>query len=45
MKRIIHIAFLCVAFAALTFTAKAAEPVVKTGIEGVRDRKYENLKG
>ena len=45
MKRIIHIAFLCVAFAALTFTAKAAEPVVKTGIEVLRDRNFEILKG
>ena len=45
MKRIIHIAFLCVAFAALTFTAKAAEPVVKTGIEVLRDRGFEILKG
>ena len=45
MKRIIHIAFLCVAFAALTFTAKAAEPVVKTGIEVLRYRNFEILKG
>ena len=45
MKRIIHIAFLCIAFAALTFTAKAAEPVVKTGIEELRDRNFEILKG
>ncbi len=45
MKRIIHIAFLCIAFAALTFTAKAAEPVVKTGIEVLRDRNFEILKG
>ncbi|MBR1960459.1 MAG: DUF1343 domain-containing protein [Bacteroidales bacterium] len=45
MKRIIHIAFLCVAFAALTFTAKAADPVVKTGIEVLRDRNFEILKG
>ena len=45
MKRIIHIVFLCVAFAALTFTAKAAEPVVKTGIEVLRDRNFEILKG
>ena len=45
MKRIIHIAFLCVAFAALTFTAKAAEPVVKTGIEVLRNRNFEILKG
>ena len=45
MKRIIHIAFLCIAFAAPTFTAKAAEPVVKTGIEVLRDRGFEILKG
>jgi len=45
MKRIINIAFLCVAFAALTFTAKAAEPIVKTGIEVLRDRNFEILKG
>ena len=45
MKKIIHIIFLCAVFAALTFTAKAAEPVVKTGIEVLRDRNFEILKG
>ena len=45
MKRIIHIVFLCVVFAAPTFMAKAGEPVVKTGIEVLRDRNFEILKG